>query len=281
MSLPSGKQGRMVTRRPRRVRRGLLGLAVAGLALAACDGERMTVGVSPAPVEVPDATIESGDQWTGYLEGFRFASGSDRLTLTFDSPTSGTMLFGEGSPVAPEPTSYGLWAGAFVGQRARPFDPHAEYDYFPLHDHPEVVRSAASFYERFRFTLRDVTYDGSRIAFRIDLHEAWTSWCASRRPSCTVDLSRALSPPTPETTCGCVDPSDRAYDAYQAVCYTDFRACRCSKMNCEVDLRNDLNGPIGLVDPWHLRFDLRIRGPMMTGTSELGEVVVEKSKATR
>jgi hypothetical protein len=223
----------------------------------------MTLGAAPvsdAGAIPVNATIEAGDRWTGYVESFRFESGSDRVTLTFSSPTSGTILFGEVPEDPPEPSSYSSWV--------RGFSPWGEYV------EVEQVRALARFYERFPFTLGDVTYDGARIAFRIDLHEAWTIWCASRTPSCT---SRG---------CTCVGPSDPDYEAYEAVCTNlnevspAFRVCRCSSTTCEVDFHHELVDSY-LGDLWHLRFHLHIGGQAMTGTSEIGEVVLQKEKAAR
>jgi hypothetical protein len=287
MSLPSGKQGRMVTRRPRRVQRRLLGLSVAGLALAACDGERMTVGAMPAPAEEPDATIEAGDTWTGHVGSFRFMSGSDRVTLAFSSPTSGTLLFGEASPTPPDPAAYSVWARKRLVGEIPPTvivrDGVETIFYSPTRlpwsDEAEAIHSAARFYEGFRFTLRDVAFDGLRLTFGISLHEAWTRWCRQRPPHCD-DAVRISARPG----CGCTGRTDPAYETYEAVCYAlshtnpALLACRCSAELCEVDLRDPPNFP---VDLFHLRFDLRIRGQEMTGTSEIGEIHVEKPRAAR
>jgi hypothetical protein len=289
MTLYSGERKRMVARRTMRARPGWIGLALAGLTLAACDGDRMTVGTPPAPVEVPDARIEPGDTWTGYVESFHFASGSDRVTLAFSSPTSGTLLFGEASPNPPDPAAYSMWARKVLVGEIPPdvigtpngtevINYGNELSAYP---EGEAIRLVARFYEGFHFTLRDAAFDGARLAFRISLHEAWSTWCSSRPPHCdgVVRLGEPVDKP-----CGCTGRSDPAYDTYEAVCYglsstgPALRVCQCSPARCEVDLRDPTNFS---VDLFHLRFDLRIRGQEMTGTSEIGEILVEKTRAGR
>lgn len=135
------------------------------LAAQACDGNDVKVGHSPsvkAPLGDPALPIQAGDVWNGYVEGAAFRSGSDRLSFTFATPTSGTVWFGA-EPSGPEP----------------PVDPAIP---------PHFFRNGSGSppfgmdFERFGFAMKDVSLEGSRLRFSVSLNEPWAQWCSLQTP---------------------------------------------------------------------------------------------------
>lgn len=112
----------------------------------ACDGEEMTVGTEPARTPVVEETFQPGEVWSGYVE-----NGPDPVTVTFSTPTEGTLVFGA-PPAGPQVVD-------------------------PDGGPPDYVHL-----ESFAFTLRDAARDGERLRFVIDQHEILKQWCEAQTP---------------------------------------------------------------------------------------------------
>ena len=106
------------------------------------------------------SSLGAREAWTGYLENYQFASGSDAIALSFATdPTGivlGTVTLGAGSP--PPPAT----------------DPEAVY--------PPGYTRFSGITEGFPFTMAQGTLIGSRLRFTIWVTEVWSGWCALQTP---------------------------------------------------------------------------------------------------
>jgi hypothetical protein len=109
---------------------------------------------------VPLGAIQS---WTGSLESYQFASGSNAVTVSFATDPSGvvvgTVTLGSGSP--PPPAT----------------DPNATYPPGASQVLPNTV------VEGFPYTIARGTLAGSRLGFTIWETEVWSGWCALQTPN--------------------------------------------------------------------------------------------------
>jgi hypothetical protein len=94
--------------------------------------------------------------WNGYVENVTFPSGSDVLTLTFASGSSGaiagTITFGSGTPPAP------------------PTDAYVEYM-------PSSSEIPGEPIEGFAYSVVAVQFDGTRLRFGAESLEPYKPWC--------------------------------------------------------------------------------------------------------
>jgi hypothetical protein len=245
-------------------RRRIVGGALLALgAVAGCDGDAMTVGTPPSPVQTSSA-IQPGDVYTGYVERWQFASGSDRLSLTFTSPTAGTVWFGappDASEAELEPAvGYPAWARSLIGQPGVP---------------SEILHRES---ERFLFTMRDVSFEAERVRFTIDFHEIWGKWCTLQQshPQFGPQEYRCAPPRTVALSSGCgfyeTDPDDKFGTpilgapldcGFINLCKAD--ACTCDATSCRASLGKRI-----------LHFDMRLDGRKVDGSTELGNLRLEK-----
>ncbi|HVH45756.1 MAG TPA: hypothetical protein VM925_25560 [Labilithrix sp.] len=97
--------------------------------------------------------------WSGYVANYQFASGSDRITVTFTSPSSGTVVFGA-TPATPPPVDFNV-----------PYPPGCGADI----ESPGL--SAVRCAEQIAFTMVDAKQEPDRVRFAVDVNELWTEWC--------------------------------------------------------------------------------------------------------
>lgn len=104
--------------------------------------------------------------WTGYIENYKFDSGSDAIKIAFasdaDGHVVGTVTMGSGTPPPP------------------PTDPNVGYPpgswYMVGFYFPTIV------WEGFGYPMLDATLTGRRLQFRIAYWELWQGWCAIQTP---------------------------------------------------------------------------------------------------
>jgi hypothetical protein len=107
------------------------------------------------------------ESWTGYVENYRFRSGSDVVKIAFASDPAGqlvgTVTLGSGTP--PPPAS----------------DPNVGY---PADLVAGSLPGAARAYiaEGYEYSLRAGTLTNGRLRFGVGTWELWTGWCALQTP---------------------------------------------------------------------------------------------------
>lgn len=249
----------------------LTGAAVFCIAATqACDGEMVTVGLPPGVTQT-SARIQAGDVYAGYVERFRFASGSDRVSLTFASPTTGT-----------------LWLGAAPDGTEPPVDPTTNW---PAWMDPSQGFDMATRAERILFAMHDVSYDDTRLRFTIDLGETWIAWCAAQHsipqyPSVDgVEQTYSCTPPNSIAEIQGTSSKCAAYDriddfspnaprpmmiapldcGHIMMCHPVVGVCSCDASGC---------GPRLGVNELH--FDMRLDGGKGDGSAELGNIRLVK-----
>jgi hypothetical protein len=98
--------------------------------------------------------------YTGYIESFQFADGSDvvvmKLSFATDGTVTGTVYFGTGSPLPP------------------PTDPNVGY---PPGFGPAPNNMPIGAYEGFDFTVLAGSYAAPRLKVSLDPNEVWKQWC--------------------------------------------------------------------------------------------------------
>lgn len=120
------------------------------------------------PASTPDTTGPSeitdpqspAQSWTGYIENFKFASGSDAIKLVLTTNTTGqvagTVTLGNG--IAPPPAT----------------DPNVGY--------PPGMTTTTTMpngdLEGSTYAIKSGTLESNRLRFTIDPIELWTGWCA-------------------------------------------------------------------------------------------------------
>jgi hypothetical protein len=105
--------------------------------------------------------------WTGYLENFSFASGSDAIAITIavgsDGTPSGTVVLGTGEAPAP------------------PTDPNTAWP-------PNVGASSLVALEGFPYEAGELRWEATRLRFTLSRWSPWHQWCRLQ----TSYLSEAL-----------------------------------------------------------------------------------------
>lgn len=166
-----------------RERRVLVTFFIVGLVAGGCDISHIVGSVDGAAVSgarsmgghggqsffIVDAgfpgdvmSLDAIESWTGYLENYQFASGSDSVRLSFATdPTGvvvGTITFGTGA--APPSAT----------------DPNDTYPPGASQVLPDTI------VEGFPYTIAMGTLAGSRLRFTIWRTELWSGWCALQTP---------------------------------------------------------------------------------------------------
>src|SRR6185295_13585444 len=107
--------------------------------------------------------------WDGYVEAFKFKSGSDRLRIELDEEGHGVVALGGAEPLAPASDPESLYAPiplvSFSG------DPDGPFQLVP-----DVLA------EGFAYTVQHAEVQEKRIQFGIDSRELYKSWCELQTP---------------------------------------------------------------------------------------------------
>lgn len=232
------------------------------LGIAACDGDEANVG--PKPYE-----FKPGETWTGYVEKFKFQSGSDRIWIAFTTPTTGTVTFGapavENEAINPD---IGYPVGLVVKAQG-------------IVDLPKQA-------ERFAFTMLDVSRDDVRLQFTVDLREIWTRWCAAQTPVPSswgegFGCIPVVYPPEvtfPADGSGCSfltapESTNRtSVDCGKAALCAVMAACTCDAAHCE-RTRTDF-AVFDAAPPNVWEFDIRLTGGEGEGSSDPGRVYLTR-----
>jgi len=125
------------------------------------------------PASAPDdndntmsALREAPGEWSGYVENYKFSSGSDAIRLSFhlggDGKLAGTVTLGMGTPPPPATDPNVNWP---VG-----------LSYMTL------VDSINFPIEGFSFTAQDIQVDHERLRLTFVMLEPWQPWCALHPP---------------------------------------------------------------------------------------------------
>jgi len=150
---------------------------------APTDGSGGHGGGGPGPAPDDTDACRNGVQlpivgvWEGYIENFRFASGSDAIHLAVTSATSaqacGKVTLGKGTPPPP------------------PTDPEVGYPPGYLANGPFSVSEFFTIDRTEGFPLSIVAgaADSARFKFGADWHEFWQAWCALQPPQAFEDNS--------------------------------------------------------------------------------------------
>ncbi len=102
------------------------------------------------------------ESWTGYLENYPLAIGSDQIRFSFayddSGQVAGTVIFGEGTP--PPPAT----------------DPNVGYPPgFSRDDFGQVLSAPLV---GFPYSIREGSYTSGRLRFVMDMVDLWADWCA-------------------------------------------------------------------------------------------------------
>lgn len=184
-----------------------------------------STSLADAPKSPPTTDPQTGtaESWTGYIENFEFASGSDRITLSLATSASGqvtgTVTFGNG--IAPPAAT----------------DPNVGYP--PGMN--TVSTMPAQYLEGATYTIMSGTLQSNRLRLTIDPVELWTTWCALQTaPTDGSDLCvpnwGGTSDPT-HTSCQMTSPSGESISINCVkwdLCLMS-RICKCSSSGCTVN----------------------------------------------
>jgi hypothetical protein len=160
--------------------------------------------------------------WTGYVENFKFGSGSDRVRLVFTADDSGqiagTVTFGNG--IAPPPAT----------------DPDVGY--------PPGMNGTTSmpneYLEGPSYAIRSGSLQSNRLRLTIDMIELWTGWCALQpaptdgSETCIPNHFFSFDSDATHTTC-ILHPTAEESVPFNCVkwdlCMMSM-ACKCSPAGC-------------------------------------------------
>lgn len=191
-------------------------------------------GCTDPPTPQPDA-VDSGvwpsvagltGTWTGYVENYRFPSGSDSIRVTIEADNDGIarglVVLGDGDQ-PPPPTD------ALAGYP--PATPGADADR-PVSDY---------WHEGFTYTMVAVTASATRLRFSIHNFELWKGWCALQNSPDNMGmcLPRSVGMVAPGARCSLVAPASGEEIGVDCgkynLCVTS-RVCSCPSSPCKVDL---------------------------------------------
>jgi len=228
----------------------LLSLAGTAALGSGCDNQHLLGGVDAGPpasddsgtpptvdagVDVPDTGSPGPTQsWTGYIENYHFASGSDAIRISFAPDSSGnvvgTVTLGTGTP--PPPAT----------------DPNVGYPADLLKASPDITIASRSYIaEGFGYSMRAGTLTAGRLRFGVDTSELWNGWCALQTPvppqgMCDEPVCKSLCMPnwasmTGPNGCGLLNPATDLYEPVDcgklALCGA-WGVCICEASGCYV-----------------------------------------------
>jgi hypothetical protein len=205
----------------------VVGPALSGTTLATLQGAIIIAGYgSETAVTKPiDTSPVTGptQSWTGYVENFKFGSGSDRIKLSFAidgaGEVLGTVTFGNG--MAPPPAT----------------DPNVGYP--PGMETTQTM--PAEYLEGPAYGIKTGSLAANRLRFTIDMVDLWSDWCKLQTPP--VDGSDLCVPNwggeslPGHTVCYLYSPSgDKVpIDCVKwDLCFMS-RICKCSPAGCAVN----------------------------------------------
>jgi hypothetical protein len=210
-------------------------LLIVPIGLAACDSDHSLGNLGPETYTA-DAAVSSDarvvavapdaraleqlgplESWTGYIENYHFASGSDAIKLTLANDPSGqlagSVVFGSGTPPAPAT------------------DPNVGYP--PGFSMSSIIAEPT---EGFSFAITSGSLVSNRLRFAINGFQLWEGWCALQ-PAPT-DGSDMCVPNwgggSDGDACYQVDPAGTrvAVDCGKvSLCFMN-RVCACSPAGC-------------------------------------------------
>lgn len=218
-----------------------------GIDVTSADSASNTSSVdSPAPLAdaapagsgIDGATFGPADgtqTWTGWIEGYKFPSGSDVVQLSFTTDPAGRMVgqvvFGSGTPP--------------------PVDPNVAY--LP----PGITQSFLV--EGFPYVLTtDSSVSTHRIRFGIYGNDPWSSWCPFQ-PSyagsnrCMPPWQQSFHGPD-ECSLTLLDGTVMAVDCAKVALCDGYQVCWCDGASCTVNHESGARS-----------YDLAIVGTMATG----------------
>ncbi len=186
--------------------------------VVADDGGTDSIVETPVP-DAPARSIVDGT-WVGYIETYKFPSGSDKLAMTLkgmpDGTVVGTMVFGE-KPAPPPPT-----------------DP--ERGYPPGFD---VSAPPLFFGEGFVHTVIAGKLAGKRLTFKITSTEVFKKWCELQTSYPGSPGCRSCLPNWGLTCCGskCTQTNPDTGEIVPRDCGKLYlcaarRVCECSTKGC-------------------------------------------------
>jgi len=199
-----------------------------------------------------DSDCQSGTQlpivgnWSGYVESYQFASGSDAIQVTItaanDAHVCGKVTFGQGTPPAP------------------PTDPNIGYP-------PSLVASLSSTgaagapnldmnSEGYPMTMLNGTASTARLQFQVNQRELWKTWCEMQTPYLAqAGTDFYMCVPNVGWTTGpngsCVDPNGHPIDcAKEQLC--ESRICTCNAAGCTVTPTGNVSFDLHVQNADHL-----------------------------
>jgi hypothetical protein len=205
-------------------------IGTSGSGAAGTTGASGTTGMAGASGAArtgePVGPLGRTESWTGYVENFKFKSGSDALKLSFATDDAGhavgTITFGQGAP--PPPAT----------------DPNVEYppSFFASKPIAGTIGYIAEGYS-YAFT---GTREGSRLRFKAPLRQLWSGWCALQTayPSGTCIPSNETRRDLAQNDCAYHDTSTKQWPAIDCgklrLC-VDVPPCQCDDTSCRVSLK--------------------------------------------
>lgn len=172
--------------------------------------------------------LDNVQSWTGYVENYKFASGSDVIKFTFGIDVTGQVVgkvyLGNGVPPAPAT------------------DPNVGYrpDRLPS----GVGLGRAYLAEGFAYSMVSAVYSSRRLQFGINGVELWAGWCELQTPvpgsdMCLPGWSGGSVPGNPDPSCYLNDPTNgkRVFvDCAKWELCDDDRMCSCTTSLCSANL---------------------------------------------
>ena len=186
-------------------------------------------------------------EWTGYIENYKFPSGSDRFAVRITGVSggvaTGTVRLGDAADLPP------------------PTDPDVAYP--PRYDSHlgELDPVNGPPYEGFDYTLKEGIFNATRLKGRMFGTELWSAWCALQTP---YEL------PGGPGHYKCTPNGDETWDFANNVCIDAGIQFDCGKMQlcsgpmCECDAEHCE----GTFTDQSLLFDLKIEGDQAHGSIE-------------
>jgi hypothetical protein len=136
---------------------------VGALGVACSSEETAKIGDPPDTVDRSQLPTYAG-LWEGYVEAYKFFSGSDHVRLNLDAQGSGWLQVGDSADLVPAPT-----------------DPDVGWP-------PECVEGKASWQgwakllDGVRYPLEGIGVDAERIRFSLNTNQPYAAWCAMQKP---------------------------------------------------------------------------------------------------
>jgi hypothetical protein len=203
----------------------------------------------------PDASVNPlSGTYTGYIQSFMFPDGSDTVVMTLafaGSTVTGTVYFGNGSPLPPATDPNVGYPPGFTGS-----------DTVPL--------------EGFEFTALGGTYTAPRVQLSIQSTEMWKQWCEIQTMIYPFDngtndggcgpLIRYSCLPNGETQGGgsgtscafnwCQQPTLMSVDCGKLFLCFQVSVCTCTATACTVPITT----------PGGIAFDMQLASGMLSGS---------------